>query len=206
MLSILSSFFPKPLGTSSSTRVKFYERFQFESNGCDREFMKKYGEDLNTTLIFVRILFACTLVAIFIWFSSGGQLVGTYLLLEEETTRTKILCFRLRQVRCIQYIWWKHLGDRIELLMASPDQPSPLFNRETARKGLGGKSFVDVSYGGIAGRLPIETSRSQTIRHSYSRHRSVTLIHLRFCFIVNYPPQTGSFETRRLPLKTATQI
>jgi len=51
-----------------------------------------------------------------------------WLLPEEETAKTKIRCFRFRQVR---YIRPKHLGDHIELLMASPDQPSPFFNKET---------------------------------------------------------------------------
>ena len=59
------------------------------------------------------------------------QVVGTYLLPEEETTRIKTLCFRLRQVRYTWYARWKYLGDHIELLMASPDKPSPLFNKET---------------------------------------------------------------------------
>ena len=71
MLSVLSSLFPKPLRTSSSTRARLYETFQFESDECDREFMKIYDEDLNAMLIFVRILFACTSVAMFIWFSWG---------------------------------------------------------------------------------------------------------------------------------------
>jgi len=53
--------------------------------------------------------------------------VETCLLPEEETAETKIRYFRLRQVR---YIRRKHLGGHIELLMANPDQPSPLFNKE----------------------------------------------------------------------------
>jgi len=68
MLKALSSRFPNLLGTSSSSRVEFYDKFQREADGHDRDFMKKYDEDLNT-LIFVSILFAHTSVAVFIWFS-----------------------------------------------------------------------------------------------------------------------------------------
>ena len=34
-------------------RVKFYEHYRKEAEEYDREFTKKYDEDLNTTLIFV---------------------------------------------------------------------------------------------------------------------------------------------------------
>ena len=35
-------------------RTQFYEHYRKEADDYDREFMKKYDEDLNTTLIFVR--------------------------------------------------------------------------------------------------------------------------------------------------------
>ena len=59
MLKALPSLFPNLLGTSSNARVEFYDKFQREADEYDRDFMKKYDEDLNTTLIFVSILFAC---------------------------------------------------------------------------------------------------------------------------------------------------
>jgi hypothetical protein len=34
-------------------RAKFYETYHREAEEYDREFIKKYDEDLNTTLIFV---------------------------------------------------------------------------------------------------------------------------------------------------------
>ena len=37
-------------------RTKFYELYRHESEEYDREFIKRYDEDLNTTLIFVRSL------------------------------------------------------------------------------------------------------------------------------------------------------
>jgi len=71
MLKALPSLFPNLLGTSSSARVEFYDKFQREADEYDRDFMKKYDEDLNTTLIFVSILFAYVSVAVFIWFIWG---------------------------------------------------------------------------------------------------------------------------------------
>ena len=35
-------------------RTKFYERYRKEADEYDKEFMKKYEDDLDTTLIFVR--------------------------------------------------------------------------------------------------------------------------------------------------------
>ena len=35
-------------------RNKFYKNYQKEATDCDKEFMKKYDGDLDTTLIFVR--------------------------------------------------------------------------------------------------------------------------------------------------------
>ena len=57
MLKALPSLFPNLLGTSSSSRVEFYDKFQREADDYDRGFMKKYGEDLDTTLIFVSIFY-----------------------------------------------------------------------------------------------------------------------------------------------------
>ena len=57
MLKALPSLFPNLLGTASSARVEFYDKFQREADEYDRDFMKKYDEDLNTTLIFVSVSF-----------------------------------------------------------------------------------------------------------------------------------------------------
>ena len=35
-------------------RTPFYEHYRKEATEYDKEFMQKHGEDLNTTLIFVR--------------------------------------------------------------------------------------------------------------------------------------------------------
>ena len=40
-------------GLGSNPRVEFYNKFQREMEDHDRDFEKKYDEDLNTTLIFV---------------------------------------------------------------------------------------------------------------------------------------------------------
>jgi len=42
--------------TKGSYRTKFYEVYRREAEEYDREFIKRYDEDLNTTLIFVRVL------------------------------------------------------------------------------------------------------------------------------------------------------
>ena len=47
------SLFPNPPGTASSARVEFYNKFKRAANDHDRDFIKKYDEDMNTTLIFV---------------------------------------------------------------------------------------------------------------------------------------------------------
>ena len=60
MLKALSSLFPNLLGTATSARTEFYDKFQGEADEHDRDFMKKYDEDLNTTLIFVSTLSAST--------------------------------------------------------------------------------------------------------------------------------------------------
>jgi len=73
MLKALPSLFPNLLGTSSSARVEFYDKFQREADEYDRDFMNKYDEDLNTTLIFVSILIAHTSVALLMQFSWGHR-------------------------------------------------------------------------------------------------------------------------------------
>jgi hypothetical protein len=34
-------------------RAQFYKKYRKQAEECDKEFLKKYDEDLNTTLIFV---------------------------------------------------------------------------------------------------------------------------------------------------------
>lgn len=41
--------------TKVDHRIKFYDRYRKEAEEYDKEFMKKHDEDLNTTLIFVRL-------------------------------------------------------------------------------------------------------------------------------------------------------
>jgi hypothetical protein len=43
------------LSTQEDHRSRFYEHYRKEAEEYDREFMKKYDEDLNTTLIFVSL-------------------------------------------------------------------------------------------------------------------------------------------------------
>ena len=54
----LSNALKSILGSSSpglNPRVEFYNKFQREMEEHDRDFEKKYDEDLNTTLIFVSV-------------------------------------------------------------------------------------------------------------------------------------------------------
>ena len=60
MLKALPTLFPLLLGTTSSAPVEFYDKFQREADERDRDFVKKYEEDLDTTLIFVGFLFFFT--------------------------------------------------------------------------------------------------------------------------------------------------
>ena len=53
MLKALPNLFPNLLGTTSNPRVEFYDKFQRTVEDHDNDFIKKYDEDLNTTLIFV---------------------------------------------------------------------------------------------------------------------------------------------------------
>ena len=41
-------------------RSKFYEYYHKEAEEYDKEFVKKYDEDLNTTLIFVSFVHRCS--------------------------------------------------------------------------------------------------------------------------------------------------
>ena len=69
MLKALPSLFPNLHGTASGARADFYNKFQREADDHDRDFMKKYDEDLNTTLIFVSISSASTSIVMFIHLS-----------------------------------------------------------------------------------------------------------------------------------------
>jgi len=55
MRKALPSLFPDLLGTTNSARVEFYDKFQHKAGDYDHDLMRKYDEDLNTTLIFVSI-------------------------------------------------------------------------------------------------------------------------------------------------------
>ena len=71
MLKALPSLFPNLLGTASSARVEFYDKFQREADEYDSDFMKKYDEDLNTTLIFVSVFPTSTPIVVLICLSGG---------------------------------------------------------------------------------------------------------------------------------------
>ena len=44
-----------PITQQDHLRTEFYKHYQKETADYDKEFMKKYDDDLNTTLIFVRL-------------------------------------------------------------------------------------------------------------------------------------------------------
>jgi len=54
MLKALPALFPS-LGTTNNPAAEFYNKFQRAADDHDRDFIKKYDEDLNSTLIFVSI-------------------------------------------------------------------------------------------------------------------------------------------------------
>ena len=56
MLKALPTLFPNLLGTTNNPAVEFYNKFQRTADDHDRDFIKKYDEDLNSTLIFVSIV------------------------------------------------------------------------------------------------------------------------------------------------------
>ena len=64
MLKALPSLFPNLLGTTNSARDEFYDKFKRAADEHDRDFIKKYDEDMNTTLIFVSIFSASALTVI----------------------------------------------------------------------------------------------------------------------------------------------
>lgn len=53
------SFSPNLLDPASNARAEIYDKFLHEASGCDRNFMKECGKNLNTTLIFVSIFRIC---------------------------------------------------------------------------------------------------------------------------------------------------
>ena len=57
ILKAMASIFPHTQGTANNARTEFYDKFQREADEYDHDYMKKYDEDLNTTLIFVSIFF-----------------------------------------------------------------------------------------------------------------------------------------------------
>jgi len=59
MLSIVGTLLskkPNSLPTQEDYRTGFYEVYRREAKEYDRDFIKKYDEDLNTTLVFVCFL------------------------------------------------------------------------------------------------------------------------------------------------------
>ena len=56
MLKALPTLFPHLVGTTNDPPVEFYDKFQREADERDNDFVKKYGEDLDITLIFVGFL------------------------------------------------------------------------------------------------------------------------------------------------------
>ena len=45
--------------TKEDLRTKFYEKYRREAEEYDKDFIKKYDEDMNTTLIFVGFFLRC---------------------------------------------------------------------------------------------------------------------------------------------------
>ena len=62
MRKALPTLFPHLLRTTNSAPIEFYGKFQREADEYDRDFVKKYSEDLDTTLIFVGFLFYTRLI------------------------------------------------------------------------------------------------------------------------------------------------
>ena len=63
ILKALPSLFPNLPETASGPLHEFYNKFQREADEYDRDFLKKYGSDLDTTLIFVSAFLPSTLSA-----------------------------------------------------------------------------------------------------------------------------------------------
>jgi len=74
MLKSLSSFFPSLHGSSNSARVEFYDKFKHEAEDHDKDFIKKYDDDLNITLIFVSAFFSPASVVALIGFLGKRRL------------------------------------------------------------------------------------------------------------------------------------
>ena len=55
MQNVLKNYL-SPLESTSDARGTFYNKFKREADGYDTDFLKKYGDDLDITLIFVRPL------------------------------------------------------------------------------------------------------------------------------------------------------
>ena len=49
----LGSYFPSIASKTMTARAEFYDKYKREADEYDKDFIKKYDEDLNTTLIFV---------------------------------------------------------------------------------------------------------------------------------------------------------
>ena len=56
MLKALPTLFPNLVGTTTNPAAEFYSKFQRAADDHDRDFIKKYDEYLNSTLIFVSTL------------------------------------------------------------------------------------------------------------------------------------------------------
>jgi len=54
---------PSVLGATDSAHIGFYDKFHRIADDHDRDFVKKYDGDLDTTLIFVSLLRISTLVS-----------------------------------------------------------------------------------------------------------------------------------------------
>jgi hypothetical protein len=58
-ISLQKFFAAKPTGSEGkgpAPRAEFYAKYKQEAEHADKDFQKKYEEDLNTTLIFVRFI------------------------------------------------------------------------------------------------------------------------------------------------------
>jgi hypothetical protein len=49
----LGSYFPSITSRTVTARAEFYDKYKREADEYDKDFIKKYDEDLNTMLIFV---------------------------------------------------------------------------------------------------------------------------------------------------------
>ena len=62
---------PNPAMASSNPRVEFYDKYRRETDEHDRDFTKKYDDDLSNTLIFVSVFSPSTSIVKLIRFSGG---------------------------------------------------------------------------------------------------------------------------------------